>query len=150
MVFTAFSTITPPQQPGQKPRFADIWVNEKPRDGTALGSVRASSDGDFDGASKATALRARLVRLVTNPPTAYTHLREWGLRVRRGERMTPSVVSTLQILAVRLLREDPDVFEAKVIVQPNPNALKRALLLAIWVRTTQGEDRFTTVAGEAG
>jgi hypothetical protein len=135
-------------------RYADVAAPSTGRDlaavqGRTLGALVRASDGDLAGASPISALRTRVLRMLTSPPNAYAHLRDWGAKARRGILARPSTLAFLQLHAERLLREDPDIADASVTITNAPAGVRRGFLYRVRIRTRSGlVDDFLTDAGE--
>lgn len=147
---TGITALRPPAPPRRAPQFADVLVTDSKADapGAALGSVVATSAGDLQGATPGQALRSRLIRMISNPPNAYAHLRDWGLGLKRGGLATPSLLSRMSLQAQRMLREDPDVRDAKVTITVAPMGIRRSVLVEVEIQTRAGlTDKFLTTIG---
>lgn len=149
---TGLSVLAPPATVGGRRQWADVAAPQTGSDGAAvrgkpLGAMVATAGGDLAGATRREALRARVARLVKSPPGAYAHLREWGLRARKGELAKPSTLARLQLQAERMLREDPDIRDARVTITNGP--VRRGFVFRVIVQTWEGEtDDFLTSTGE--
>lgn len=130
-----------PSAVGALGRVADVRT-------TSAGSVEAGPDGDLAGATPVEALRARVDRMMSNPPGAYAHLRGWGMRAKRGALARPTDLARLQLQAQRYLTEDPDIIEASVTAQNKPKGATNTILFQVVIRTRAGlTDSFLTTLG---
>jgi hypothetical protein len=147
MIVTGLVVLSIPKPPGKPARGADILIADSAADlpaGGKLGSVCASPDGDVAVATPLQAIKSRLSRMISNPPNAYAHLRDWGLRVRRGALARPHDLARMQVQMERMLGEDPDVRQASVELTVGPAGSTHAIFVRVSIVTTFGNDAFTT------
>lgn len=115
----------------------DYYVAEGGKN-DGLGSVVSAGDGDFMGATKLEALRSRVARMISNPPGAYAHIRDFGLQVKQGKLLAPSELQGLQMKARKMLKTDPDIIDANVIATMAPFGIRRVLMLDVEIQCVGG------------
>lgn len=141
VIVTPIKALVTPTLVGADGKVADILT-------TRTGTVAVDADGDLRGATPLEALRARVERMITNPPNAYYHLKEWGMRAKKGSLARPTDLARLQLQAEKYLREDPDIVEARVTAYNKPKGISNAIMFEVQIRTKAGlTDNFLTTLG---
>lgn len=152
MTVVGLEVVAPLATVGARRQWADVAAPQTGTEhaavrGRPLGAMVTTAGGDLAGATRREALRARVNRLIKSPPGAYAHLRDWGLRARRGELARPSTLARLQLQAERMLREDPDIRDARVTITNGP--VRRGFVFRVIIQTWEGDtDDFLTSTGE--
>jgi len=133
-------------------RAADILLPESPRDlpgldGQALGAPVATNAGDFATADRMTALRSRVLHMISTTENAYAHLNGWGSAPRRGMLAVPADLQALALQGQKKLSEDRDIARATVTCTPAPGGARRAILYDVQVVTRWGNGLSVTTDG---